>query len=123
MSLAGPWKAGDSVDFDVYDEISHVVGSSKQKPSPQSSWVKYWLAHSGRQWPNTCQIKGCSNQATLGAHIYIKRQGLQENFILPACIPCNNSAEEHYDGANTVYCKPNAGSRAVWVDRHLNTYG
>ena len=121
-ALSGEWDGDSGVVFGTDAWISHVVGSSPQKAPGGGSWKNYWGQRSGRKWPDNCQIKGCGNSADLGAHIYIKRQGLQENFILPACSACNNSKEDHYDGANTNYIEPNAKSVAVWVERHSNTF-
>ena len=125
MSLAQPWELGWFVDFEDGDEISHVVGSGQQKPNPQPSWKKFWLAHSGKQWPDTCRIYNCGNPINttatpgVGAHIYIKKQGLQQNFILPTCNSCNQDHRYFYGNG---YCSPNVGARAVWVDRDPNTF-
>lgn len=114
----GPWKRGAWIDFQDGDLISHVVGSGQQKPNPQPSWRAYWEAHSNRQWPDTCRIYQCSNPPTLGAHIYLKEHGMQQNFILPTCQSCNQDKRYFY---GIGYCSPNVGSRAVWIDRHPNT--
>merc|ERR1711953_1486593 len=118
-ALSGEWDGDSGVVFGTDAWISHVVGSSPQKaPSGYNSWMAYWCGKSGRQWPATCQIKGCSNPPSLGAHIYIKKQGLQQNFILPTCGACNQDTRYFYGNG---YCQPNSGSLAVWIDRHPNT--
>ena len=121
MSTSKQWETGAWMEFEAEDEICHVVGSSQQTVS--GGWRAYWEKHmnpQGYTWPTNCCIKGCTNPATMGAHIYLKKN--QQNFILPTCVPCNNKKDEHYDGANTNWVEPNAGSAGVWVERHPNTF-
>ena len=51
------------------------------------SWKQHWLNNSGKVWPNFCSIEGCTNNATLGAHIYNKEVSGEK--IVPMCDSCN----------------------------------
>ena len=97
MSGSMPYETGQLLDIDRDDLISHVVGSAKDKCKTHSSWKKFWMDHTGRQWP-ICQTHNCSKNATCGAHIFIK--GLQRKngycFILPTCTTCNKVAENDW---------------------------
>ena len=73
------WEQGDSLRLGRDDEVSQVVGSSKQHGSMKQHWIRY----SGRQWPSKCQMLGCGNSSTDGAHVYAKH--LRQTFILPEC--------------------------------------
>ncbi len=33
------------------------------------SWRQHWVNHSGESWPSQCSVLGCTNPATVGAHI------------------------------------------------------
>jgi hypothetical protein len=46
----------------------------------------------GKSWPSTCSIEGCTNKATLGAHIY--NPNVSGEQIVPACDSCNKLSDE-----------------------------
>ena len=74
------------------------------------SWKQYWLNRSGRQWPQNCCIKQCTNSATDGAHVKISNNpGDYKNYILPMCHRCNTG---RLDQGLPV----NANSKAVLVE-------
>jgi hypothetical protein len=112
------WANGEFITLDLGDEVAHVIGSSSQK-SKEGSWKKYWINHTGRQFPQKCQIYSCGNPAVLGAHVYLKH--LRQNFILPTCHDCNMDPEQAYgDSDNWVSVKANAV--VVRVKPHSNTF-
>lgn len=56
------------------------------------TWKQHWINASGEAWPKDCSIKGCLNNATLGAHIF--NANLSGEMIVPACSSCNNRTDE-----------------------------
>lgn len=56
------------------------------------SWKQHWLNASGEKWPTACSILGCSNTATLGAHII--NSEVSGEYIVPACDSCNKLNSE-----------------------------
>ena len=111
-----PYKTGDNYTLDNSEDwVSHVVGSSSQK----GNWKKYWQDHTNRSF-GTCQTLGCSDPATVGAHVYIK--GLHQNFILPTCQGCNMNPTYAYTGRPENFVKTKANAVAVWLPRDNNTY-
>ena len=106
------WQRGDSYHLDSEDEVAHVVGSSQHR----RNWKQYWMEITARKWPNKCQIHGCGQPATIGAHVYVKYK--QQNFILPTCQECNKDPEQEYP----MFVGTKANAVAVWVKRHPNTY-
>jgi hypothetical protein len=106
---------GECLSLNLDDDVSHVIGSSKHKP--RTSWKKYWMGHTGRIWPQKCQMFGCVNPPTVGAHVYVKR--FQNNFILPTCQSCNKDPQLEY-GVRWSSAKANA--EVVRVKAHSNTY-
>eukprot|EP00389_Voromonas_pontica_P016571 GDKH01025915.1.p1 GENE.GDKH01025915.1~~GDKH01025915.1.p1 ORF type:complete len:148 (-),score=16.94 GDKH01025915.1:102-545(-) len=91
---------GENVKLDDDDMVAHVVGSSKDT----NNWKKYWMEHTGRAWPRTCQIYGCGKPADVGAHVYIKgMKGNKWYFILPTCQGCNTDKNSDY-GRGDAWC-------------------
>ena len=113
--MTNNWKDGDWVILCNCALISHVVGSSKHKHS--QSWKKFWIKNACAKWPKYCQILGCANPATVGAHIYVKH--LHQNFILPTCQQCNKDPNQEY-GEGWISCKKNA--KIVRVKAHKGTF-
>lgn len=58
------------------------------------SWKQHWLNGSGKDWPDECSIKGCTNEPTLGAHIYNTSSSVSGEYIVPACASCNQLTGE-----------------------------
>ena len=106
------WESGDWMILDKCEDVSHVVGSSKHR----GNWKQFWIKHSGRKWPPRCRILGCSEPATVGAHVYVKYS--QQIFILPTCQECNRDPDQEYPN----YISVKANTKVVRVKRHDNTY-
>lgn len=68
------------------DGWSNVKGTSNVS-CPCGSWKDHWLNHSGKSWPSTCIVVGCSNSPSLGAHV--KNPAVSGNLIAPMCADCN----------------------------------
>lgn len=56
------------------------------------SWKQHWINYSGEPWPSECSVKGCTNTATLGAHII--NSNVSGEKIVPACDSCNKLSGE-----------------------------
>lgn len=56
------------------------------------TWKQHWINVSGKPWPNECSIFGCTNNATLGAHII--NSSVSGERIVPACDSCNKLSGE-----------------------------
>lgn len=53
------------------------------------TWKQHWLNYSGKAWPASCSVNGCSNPATLGGHI--TNPSVDGEKIVPMCASCNSS--------------------------------
>ena len=51
------------------------------------TWKNHWINYSGKDWPTTCSVEGCTNKPTLGAHVYNSEVSGEK--IIPACNSCN----------------------------------
>lgn len=102
------WQDGDCFVLGKGDEVSHVAAGF-------GNWRQYWMDHSGRRWPQRCQIHCCGKPATVGAHVRVKH--LRQVFVLPTCRECSRDPEQEY-GRGWASAKANA--LAVWVERHPN---
>ena len=109
------WKIGDYITFTTNEEVSHVVGSGEHK----GNWKSYWEKHNRRSWPQFCSMFQCRNPPTDGAHVYPKKQGNRQNFIIPTCHRCN--ANLQWQSGNG-FGRVKADTRAVWAVRHSNTF-
>ncbi len=69
---------------------SNAIGTG-DKDCPCGSWKDHWLKHSGKAWPSTCSVVGCSSKAELGAHV--KNPGVSGHRITPACVSCNKRTD------------------------------
>ena len=56
------------------------------------SWEKHWMNFSETKWPDKCSVKGCTNKAELGAHVY--EEGTPKEYIIPMCKECNQRTDE-----------------------------
>ncbi len=106
------WSNGDRLILELHDEVAQVRGSGGHS----GNWKAYWIRHSGRQWPSTCQMHGCGSAATDGAHVYVKH--LQQVFILPTCHWCNVDKENKYYRGATEWASAKANALAVRVEAH-----
>jgi len=93
FSIKMVYKSRDSFNLDENDKVANIVGSS----SKSGKYKRFWETWSGKQFPKTCRILGCSNDATDGSHVYVKQhQGDNVGFILPTCHSCNMDAKNRY---------------------------
>lgn len=51
------------------------------------TWAQHWVNQSSASWPGQCSVSGCSNQATLGAHVI--NPDVTGERIVPMCSSCN----------------------------------
>lgn len=58
------------------------------------SWQQHWINNSSESWPSNCSVKGCTNTATLGAHIINSNESGEK--IIPAC-DSHNKLEDEFD--------------------------
>lgn len=56
------------------------------------SWKQHWINYSNKKWPSKCSVLGCTNAATLGAHII--NSSVSGEYIVPACDSCNKLSSE-----------------------------
>ncbi len=56
------------------------------------SWKNHWIKFSGKTWPAKCSVSGCSNEPTLGAHVY--NSNVNGEKIVPMCDSCNKLSGE-----------------------------
>lgn len=106
------WENGDHITLGGDDMVSHVVGSSGQR----GNWKKFWCDHTARKWPETCKIQGCSNDAEVGAHMWVKR--CHQTFIIPTCQTCNKDGICDFPNWVSV----NEGTVAVRIVQHEDVY-
>lgn len=60
------------------------------------SWLAHWYTETGSS-RSTCVVLGCSNEATVGAHVHeitTARGAHWKQYIVPMCHACNMSAED-----------------------------
>ena len=71
----------------MFVEVRNVHGSSTALASYHGyqSWKDFWLDKTNYKWPDYCPIVGCSEKATLGAHVYIVGDPYNRVFIMPMC--------------------------------------
>lgn len=51
------------------------------------SWAEHWINFSGKKWPKTCSVSGCTKSPVLGAHIHTPQVSGEQ--IVPMCNSCN----------------------------------
>jgi len=73
-----------TASFDHAVAAWNVDGSSDARPE-SGSWLRDAERATGRR-RGRCSFDGCRNQAEVGGHVWIKKQGC---FIAPICRPCN----------------------------------
>ena len=77
-----------NVIFGNEETVYNLIGTGACTTG-DSSWKKYWLRKSGRQWPAECSIWGCKTSPTDGAYVKINNES--DFHILPMCHKCNTS--------------------------------
>ncbi len=70
------------------------------------TWKKYWEKYSHKKWPLQCRMKGCTDCAEDGAHIF-QKNGKQ--YIIPMCAHFNR-------GRSDEFFDLNVGTVAVEID-------
>lgn len=91
-------------------EVSHVRGSSCDR----QNWKSFWMKHTRSPFPKTCQIYGCSNDAKVGAHVYIHRANSNRIcFILPTCQKCNMEEASNYSNSKSSLMPLKQNARLV----------
>ena len=86
--------------------VQNVINTSCHKVR---SWIKLWEKHTKKE-PGRCIYLRCSNEATLGGHLWIKFQKSKKYyFIAPICAKCNSSTIKkkkfHEAKKNTIFLK------------------
>lgn len=71
------------------------------------SWKQHWINFSGKTWPDECSVSGCSNTATLGAHIYNPSSSDTSEYIVPVCNSCNKRTDEFSLESGTILVSAN----------------
>lgn len=105
---------GECFILDDDDLVCHTVGSAGSRGS--RSWKSEWERSTGRVWPSSCQILGCGNPATLGAHVHVKR--MHKTFILPACHGCNGDRMRDFDHGYTKWVSAKRNAIVVQTETH-----
>lgn len=87
--------------------VKNVVGSSKTSPKCANcgDWIDHWNQFSGKL-TGDCRIKGCTNKATVGAHVtrpLAKDKNLHtHHYIIPMCREHNGKHGEEFDTKDHV---------------------
>ena len=82
-------------------EVCNVVGSSKDSGNKSD----FWTDHADRDFPKKCRILGCTNDAEVGGHMWVKRR-TTFCYILPICQRHNK--DPNLDDPNYQWTKPNS---------------
>jgi hypothetical protein len=75
----------------------NIAGTANRKPREgYETWLDFHEQNSGKK-SKTCKVKGCTNKATIGAHV--RKVKLRKNqdrswYIVPLCKSCNQSKDE-----------------------------
>ena len=64
------------------------------------SWKNHWINNSEKAWPSECSVWGCTNKATLGAHVI--NSEVSGERIVPVCDSCNKLSGEFTLGKATL---------------------
>ena len=74
--------------------VSNNGWSNKNGTSDRSctcgTWKQHWINYSNKEWPTSCSVKGCTNKATLGAHVI--NETVTGEKIVPMCNACNSQS-------------------------------
>lgn len=71
-------------------KILNIKGTAELKCNC-GTWKEHWKNMSGRnKWPRKCGVKGCRNDAKVGAHVKFDDGRTTDHwYILPMCRSCN----------------------------------
>ena len=106
----------ESVRLGRGSAVTNVGGSGQHR----GNWRRYWLRHTGQEWPEMCQVRDCHQAAQYGGHVYVR--GLRRQFILPICPSCNANVDMDYRPRNSEWAVVRPGAIAVSVEAHENTF-
>ena len=60
---------------------------TKDRACRCGTWKQHWVNYSEKPWPTQCTVSGCSNNATLGAHVI--NANVNGERIAALCASCN----------------------------------
>jgi hypothetical protein len=91
----------------------NISGTGNREPKGCDSWLEFYEENSGKLVKD-CKVKGCTNKATVGAHV--RKVKLRKNqdrswYIVPLCTSCNQSKEEFELNADADPVPVNVQSR------------
>ncbi|GAB6392933.1 MAG: hypothetical protein MdMp014T_2306 [Treponematales bacterium] len=67
------------------------IGETGQCSVCDAPWKDHWIGLKGEEWPRRCSVRGCHNEAEVGAHIY-RENAAGTYYIVPMCRKHNNPA-------------------------------
>lgn len=83
-----------------HNRVKNITGTRACAPREVSTWKRYWMKETGRDWPKRCRISGCGEPAIGGGHVHV--YGYYDNvYIIPMCNSCNNSIKTSWMYVNT----------------------
>ena len=71
------------------------------------SWKQHWINYSSYSWPSSCQVSGCNDPASVGAHL--RRLSDNKEFIAPLCSACNNRTDNFYLKSDSMIVSADRG--------------
>ena len=78
-------------------KILNITGTAKLKCNC-GTWKKHWKNWTGYKWPKKCGVKGCKNDAEVGAHVkYDDGRTGNHWYILPMCRAHNGMKHNLFD--------------------------
>jgi hypothetical protein len=60
--------------------------NSEDKTCACLTWQKHWVKYSQKKWPEQCSVAGCTNKASVAAHIHHPQVAGEK--VIPMCIKC-----------------------------------
>lgn len=74
--------------------------SDRNCPDGHSSWLNYYMTQNGLRVTPKCGHKGCTNLATVGAHVKKAESVDNSWYIIPSCFSCNRTSTPFEINAN-----------------------
>ena len=91
------------------EDVQNIQHKHTPKPSGFSSWKDYWCDQSGEDWPETCRLRGCGQEAIGSAHVIVNDDEDFE-YIIPMC-------DVHKSRDFSDIYRVNAGTFAAYIDK------
>ena len=99
------------------DKVRNIKGTKQCLPKGFTSWKKYWIHETRRNWPGNCRRNGCTRSTVGGCHVHVNAffhltllQCFSTHvYIIPMCNVCNSPQ-------NTSWMNVNTGTAAVKVE-------